>query len=150
MVWALPLARAKRTTSSSFSRTVGSSELRLYFPRPSSVSSPLNSFPWETSQAAARPVVSFSPVFLTHPEPNIQPHFPSQSSPTSPSLMNLCCWKTSGRPWRTCCSSSKVRKVHVLTNLSPDAHYLPRSHEHQFLLRPSTDRVDNTLVFRQR
>ena len=116
------------TKASSFSRTAGSSGLRLYLPPPSSAPSSLNPSSWETSQAAASLVVSFFPPSLPG---NSRAHtfnlrFPSQSGPTSPSRMSLCCWKTSGRPWRTCCSSSKVRKIRFLTNFSPDAHLLPQ------------------------
>lgn len=44
--------------------------------------------------------------------PMFNRRFPLQSGLTSPSRMNLCYWKTNGRPWQTCCSSSKVRRSH--------------------------------------
>ena len=99
---------------------------RLFLPRPSSATSSYNPSPWEISQAAARLVVSFSPVFLASPELVFNVSFRFQSGLTSPSRMSLCCWKTSGRPWRTFCSSLKVRKIRSLNTVCRDAHHRPQ------------------------
>ena len=92
----------------------------------------------------------FSPYASSIRSPTFDVHFCFQLGPESLTRMNLCCWKTSGRPWQTFRGSSKVRKFHLLDIVFDMLLTIdPRPHEYQLLLGHSTGSVDNTLVFRQ-